>query len=207
MNSRMYLLEVELLGVSPKISRRFVVPCDIPLDRLHDVIQIVMGWKNYHCYEFTIRKQQYTEQPEEIHHGKDAREFRLVDLIKQNKSTFDYLYDFGDNWNHQITIVKSRYIDPAPHPFQDQVYCLEGHGMCPPEDVGGTWGFENFKQIMFDPSDEEHEDMVSWYTHHPGGYREFDPNFFSEAMVNLDLGLYFRASRPHFLGLPWHSLE
>ncbi len=64
MSERTYLLKVKLLDIEPEIWRRFVVPASITLDRLHDVIQIVMGWTDSHLHEFTIGKKRYTEYPQ-----------------------------------------------------------------------------------------------------------------------------------------------
>jgi len=65
MSERMYLLKVRLLDIEHEILRRFVVPASITLDRIHDVIQIVMGWTDSHLHEFTIGKKRYTEYPQE----------------------------------------------------------------------------------------------------------------------------------------------
>jgi hypothetical protein len=64
MNERLYLLKIQLLDIEPTIWRRFVVPASITLNRLHDIIQIVMGWTDSHLHEFTIEKKRYTEYPE-----------------------------------------------------------------------------------------------------------------------------------------------
>ena len=64
MNERLYLLKIRLLDIEPEIWRRFVAPGSITLDRLHDVIQIVMGWTDSHLHEFVIGKKRYTEYPE-----------------------------------------------------------------------------------------------------------------------------------------------
>ena len=69
MNERFYLLKIQLLDIEPTIWRRFVVSASITLDRLHDVIQIVMGWTDSHLHEFTIGKKRYTEYPESKEDG------------------------------------------------------------------------------------------------------------------------------------------
>ena len=143
MNDRLYLLTIELLDIEPKIWRQFVVPASITLDRLHDVIQIVMGWQDCHQHEFVIGKKKYTENPEEKDDGEVDGLFRLVDLVKQKCENIHYLYDFGDGWGHEITIEDSRY----PHSqLQGPLECLDGARACPPEDVGGTAGFFSLKK-------------------------------------------------------------
>ena len=59
MNERLYLLKIRVVYIEPEIWRRFVVPASITLDRLHDVIQIIMGWTDSHLHEFTIGKKRY----------------------------------------------------------------------------------------------------------------------------------------------------
>lgn len=100
MTERYYLLKITLLDIEPEIWRRFVVPARITLDRLHDVIQVVMGWKDYHLHDFGIGKKRYTEYPESKQDGFECGKYRLGDLIKQKGRTFRYLYDFGDDWEH-----------------------------------------------------------------------------------------------------------
>jgi hypothetical protein len=97
MNERFYLLKIQLIDIEPAIWRRFVVPAGITLDRLHDVIQIIMGWTDSHMHEFTIGKKRYTEYPESKEDGLVCGRYRLGDLIKQKGRTFSYLYDFGDS--------------------------------------------------------------------------------------------------------------
>ena len=97
MNERFYLLKIQLLDIEPVIWRRFAVPASITLDRLHDIIQIVMGWTDSHLHEFTIGNKRYTEYPESKGDGLVCGRYRLGDLIKQKGRTFRYLYDFGDS--------------------------------------------------------------------------------------------------------------
>ncbi len=160
MNDRLYLLTIELIDIEPKIWRRFVVPGSISLDRLHDVIQIVMGWKDYHLHEFTIGKKRYTEDPEHQDDGATEGKVRLVELVKQKGRTIRYLYDFGDGWEHEITIDDSRYWNPE---LQVPVICLEGARACPPEDIGGTPGYFDFCQAVLDPAHEDHEQLTEWF--------------------------------------------
>lgn len=65
-DERLYLLKIKMMDIEPEISRRFVVPAWITLDRLHDVIQIVMGWTDSHLHTFTIGKKIYGESPREL---------------------------------------------------------------------------------------------------------------------------------------------
>ena len=190
MNDRLYLLEIKLLEIEPEIWRRFVVPASITLDRLHDVIQMVMGWQDYHLFEFTINKKTYTEDPESEDQGAESGKYRLEKLIKQKGQTFAYTYDFGDDWRHEITLKDSNYSNPD---LQSQVICLEGARACPPEDIGGVPGYYNFLEALVDPNHEEHEGYIDWY----GGW--FDSEEFDIEIVNFELMKYLRWSRDRHL--------
>lgn len=186
MNERMYLLKIRLTEIEPEIWRRFVVPGDITLDRLHDVIQIVMGWTNSHLHLFTIGKRRFTESPEQAEDGLESGKHRLVDLIKQKGSTFRYLYDFGDHWEHEIVIEDSHFPNSN---MRTEMVCLDGERACPPEDVGGVPGYMDFCNALNNPDHEEHERYMEW----SGG--NYDSEHFSTRDINLDLLKFRRWSR------------
>jgi hypothetical protein len=85
-----------------------------------------------------------------------------------------YEYDFGDSWEHELLVEK---ILP-PEPGVRYPLCLKGKGACPPEDVGGVWGYDSFLEAIADPKHPEHDDMLEWV----GG--EFDPEAFDLDEVN-----------------------
>ena len=189
MNERLYLLRIKLLDIEPEIWRRFVVPANITLDRLHDVIQIVMGWNDSHLHEFTIGKKRYTEYPEYKEDGLECGRYRFGGLIKRKGRTFGYLYDFGDSWEHELTLEESRYFNPE---LRTAIACLEGERACPPEDVGGTPGYYEFCEVLQDPSDEEYEHFMEW----SGG--NYDSERFDIDSVNWELMKYLRWSRDRY---------
>jgi hypothetical protein len=194
MNKRLYLLKIRLLEIEPEIWRRFVVPAGITLDRLHDVIQIVMGWTDSHLHEFTIGKKRYTEYPESKENGVECGRYRLGDLIKQKGRTFNYLYDFGDSWEHEVILEDSRYFNPE---LQSAFECLDGVRACPPEDVGSIPGYYEFCTALKDPYHEEYESYMQWC----GG--EYDSEKFNTDEVNWELMKYLRWSRDRFR--PWQE--
>jgi len=189
MNERLYLLKIRLLDIEPEIWRRFVVPASITLDRLHDVIQIVMGWTDSHLHEFTIGKKRYTEYPESKENGLECGKYRFENLIKQKGRKFSYLYDFGDCWEHEVIIEDSRYFNPDLHA---QIICLDGSRACPPEDVGGIPGYYEFCSALQDPNHEEHENYKRW----SGG--NYDSEKFEVEVINYELLTYFRWSRDRY---------
>lgn len=197
----MYLLTIRLDGIEAEIWRRFVVPGDITLDRLHDVIQIVMGWQDYHPHTFTIGKKRYTENPESKEDGAREDLYRLVDLIKQKGRTFGYEYDFGDDWQHTITIEDSRFFKAA---MQAPLVCLAGERACPPEDVGGVWGYDEFLKALKNPRHAEHGNYKEWISGHPCYRGTYDSERFDSDTVNCELLKYLRWSRQRTKF--WHSV-
>lgn len=189
MKEMLYLLKIRLLDIEPEIWRSFTVPVGITLDRLHDVIQIVMGWTDSHLHEFVIGKKRYTEYPESKEDGAACGEYRLGDLIKQKGSIFSYRYDFGDCWSHEVIIVENNYFNPQ---LSSAIECIEGYRACPPEDVGGTYGYYEFCKAIRDINHTEHDSYLEWC----GG--KYDSEEFDVDDVNFELLKYQRWSRNRF---------
>ena len=147
-------LKITLDNVTPVVLRRVEVPFDIRLDRLHLTIQAAMGWTNSHLYEIRAGGVGWsTPYPDADWAGDfiDARKARLEDI---GTKSLQYLYDFGDGWEHTIKI--ERLIDPEPGILYPRL--IEAKGHCPPEDVGGPWGYGEFLEAIADPSHERHRD-------------------------------------------------
>ena len=132
---------------SPIRRPKLVVPFRIRLDRLHDVLQESFGWTNSHLYEFRIRDIGFGLPDDGFGGPIDARKETLLAAIEDiGAKSFKYLYDFGDGWTHTVKIEK---IFPATAGFDDP-FLLEVVGRCPPEDVGGPWGYQEFRQAIAD---------------------------------------------------------
>lgn len=178
-------LKVTLLGIKPPVWRRIVVPASTPLDRLHEYIQAAFGWWNYHLYEFEIDGKRYGIPDPDWDYGPPVKHARRIVLgnVADVGGSFKYTYDFGDGWQHKITVEKSIPIAPG----MTVPACIDGRRACPPEDCGGTWGYEELLRILADPSHPEHEERVMWAGEWGGG--KLDPESFdlSEFGDNLDL--------------------
>jgi len=186
MDEQLYLFKITLADIEPKIWRRFLVPPTIPLDRLHEVIQIVMGWTDRHLYEFSIGNKKYTEYPESREDGLKSGKFRLGDLIKQKGYTFGYLYDFGDSWQHDLIFENDRYASPDP---RHEVHCIDGARACPPEDVGGIMGYNEFCKILRNPDREDYESSWEWVS------ADYEIEKFDIYEINGALAKYLHWSR------------
>lgn len=176
-----YQLKVVLKEVSPAVWRRFQVRSQVRMDRLHLFIQACMGWTNSHLHEFRINGQRYRHL-EQMYEGlddpdmHDEEEHRLNKLANEG-DVFEYLYDFGDCWEHEIHVEKS--IDPEDGIIYPR--CLDGEQACPPEDCGGPWGYADLLRILDDPGHEEYSDYREW------AGLDFDPEGFNLDMVNESL--------------------
>ena len=177
MSSQDYLLTVELLHLKPKIWRSFTVSANILLSGLHGIIQVVMGWENSHLYLFKVGSNEYMEDPEEEDLF-EARDYRLCDLVKSEGDRLEYAYDFGDSWEHLITVKK---IARAKRNLKPNVICWDGARACPPEDVGGVPGYFEFCDIIKNPKHEEYESFMVW----AGG--NYDSEKFDRDQVNFRL--------------------
>lgn len=190
MSYRTYVLRVELKEIKPVIWRRFIVPSDITLDRLHDILQIVMSWKDCHLHEFAIDGNRYTEEPESIEEdGIEESTFVLNNLVKLKNTIFEYNYDFGDSWDHIVTVVTVEKTSYKLNPNDISVMCLAGKRACPPEDVGGADGYENFCVTMADKSHEEYKEYLTWFG------EVYDSEFLDINSINELLLKYLRWSR------------
>ena len=95
---------------------------------------------------------------------------------EKKRFSFAYLYDFGDGWMHEVRYEKQM----PPEPGTEYPRCLDGARACPPEDVGGVWGYEEFLTAIADPNNDQHEELSEWS---PGFDAEkFDPEEASRRM-------------------------
>lgn len=190
---RLYQFKITLLGIQPAIWRRIQVK-DCTLDRLHEHIQTAMGWTNSHLHDFKIGGKDdgdpllLDENFVEFDYG-DSTTTKLSDILPRTgrRFRFEYQYDFGDGWRHEVLF------EGCLRAEQGRRYpvCLEGARACPPEDVGGTWGYEEFLEAVRDEDHEQHEDMLRW------AGRRFDPEAFDPA----------RSTKRMWRGLPdWRRM-
>lgn len=170
-----YQIKVTLKDVRPPIWRRLRIASTYNLEDAHIAIQIVMGWTNSHLHEFVNGRNRYGVPDEDFPSDvKDEIDFRLDQILRKEKDSLHYVYDFGDGWEHEVVLEKVESFDPSVV----LPVCLEGSRACPPEDIGGLPGYEMFLDAISDPSHPEHADMLEWN----GG--DFDPEHFDLAEVN-----------------------
>ena len=175
-----YRLKVSLRGLRPQVWRRFVVPSNITLKRLHDSLQAVMPWTNSHMHQFEAGGVLYgtSERGVPDFGLKLVSENRtlLDSVLRKPKDRMMYEYDFGDGWEHDIVLEAILPNEPgASFPFVEA-----GKRACPPEDIGGVPCY-TFLEVLKDPTHPEYADRLEWL----GG--KFDPEAFSAGRANLDI--------------------
>lgn len=177
-------LKITLKYLDPEIWRRVVVPYDIKLPRLHDVIQIAMGWTDSHLHAFETKTASYEtvfDDGDEFILGEDLpgtpkkldeAKYRLSDLLGKVKAKCVYTYDFGDDWEHDIVLEK---LTPADKRLA-RAEVLAGENACPPDDCGSIHGYCDLVEILDNPKHPEHANMREWLGLKKG--EKFDPAFY-----------------------------
>ncbi|HEX4010651.1 MAG TPA: plasmid pRiA4b ORF-3 family protein [Solirubrobacteraceae bacterium] len=183
-------VKITLLGVSkPPVWRRLLVPGEIGLDRLHQVIQVAMGWSDYHMHVFSTDAGDYGVPDPELGFL-DERGTTLSRLLSEPGDRIGYTYDFGDAWEHEIMLEE---VLGAP-PGELYPTCVAGRGACPPEDCGSVSGYERLREVLADPSDEEHASMLEWLELESAS--GFDATAFAIDAVNDSLRHLSACARP-----------
>lgn len=180
-----YQFKITMKRISPPIWRRIVVPSSYTFWDLHVAIQDAMGWTNSHLHSFRRmidRRDWVTIEPpsEEFIEGfgpkpLPERKEKIASWFSKDAKTFIYTYDFGDDWEHEVKFEK---ILPANAKIKYPL-CFDGERACPPEDCGGSYGYEELLEIIKNPKHEEHEETMEWLG---GG---FDPELFDCADVKF----------------------
>lgn len=177
-STKIYELKITLSGIKPSIYRTIQIKEDKTFFELHAAVQIAFGWENSHMHIFEIGDDRIgmSEFDEfEDDHTIEERNIRLFQTGLNEKDKFEYIYDFGDHWVHEIQLTK---ILESKKTFYPK--CIKGAMNRPPEDCGGIHGFEDFKEIMGNRKHPEFKEMKTWY----GGM--YDEELFLKDQINED---------------------
>ena len=178
--SEIATLRIELKDSDPLIWRIVEVPTSITLKVLHDIVQVTMGWLDYHLWELVIEGQAYGLPMDEDWGAaprKVASRVRLRDVLSSGTTTIDYTYDFGDSWEHRLVVSDVRRGDPGgAYPR-----FIAGERDCPPEDCGGIPGFYEMLEARADPTHPDHAEISEWLD-------EYDPDVLDVFPIQVALG-------------------
>lgn len=157
--STLYRVKITLRDIHPPIWRRLELGGSTSLYTLHQIIQAAFGWSDSHLHQFMVAGDYYgVSVPEADFELRSGRRFRLEQAAPYVGDSFLYEYDFGDGWLHEIEV------EAILNPEAGVVYprCVKGKRSAPPEDVGGSWGYEGFLEAIANPEHEDHEDLLEW---------------------------------------------
>ena len=156
-----YRVHVSLREIQPLIWRRIELSSATTLKQLHRILQIAMGWEDYHLHEYIVNGGRYgTPDPACDGPGEVIREsgVRLANLLPREGAEILYIYDFGDYWQHDVRLETVFPVEPSIR----YPRIVDGGGSCPPEDCGGSGGYADLLEILLDPGHEEFEHMSEW---------------------------------------------
>ena len=174
-----FQLKVALLGTSPPIWRRLLVPAGLTLAQLHEVLQAAMGWQDCHMHEFRAGQRHFGRpNPDDRLMGlppvENERTVRLSSVLGRVGAKIIYTYDFGDSWEQGLVLEKRLSRDPnTAYPM-----CTGGQLACPPEDCGGIGGFYDLLDALGDPAHDQYDELRDWVGD------DYDPDAFSVDDVN-----------------------
>jgi hypothetical protein len=169
-------LRIAIQGIEPPIWRSVLVPSDIPLPKLHRVLNEAMGWENRHLHEFVAGGRRYGSAGPEVgdSNALPERNVRLLDIAPAVGARFTYAYDFGDDWEHDVAVTR---VLPAEEAGRVPA-CIGGARACPREDSGGPWSYQANLEAFRDPRHPEHAEVRRWMG------RRFDPEAFDVAAAD-----------------------
>ncbi len=163
-----YQIKITIADIEPAIWRRLQVPSDTTLAELHEIIQAAFGWWNYHLHQYVVDRQHFgvpdPEYADELPPMVHEKGVALRDIVGAAKITYEY--DFGDSWEHRIEIES---VAVVPESGITYPICIAGARARPPEDCGGTSGYESMLEILADPEHEEYRQTKTWVG------RKYDP--------------------------------
>ena len=183
--AKIFLLHLELKDIRPPIWRQILVSSHTTLAQLHRIIQVLMGWYNYHLYMFRIGGIEHAPpHPDDEFYGDrpESVRTRLSSHLRRTSSHVAYEYDLGDGW--QIRITLKRIYDDLP--TEALPMCVGGQRHGPLEDSGGPPGYQDLLQILADPHHDEYQSMHDWAP------EDFDSEEFSIETANVQLHEEFR---------------
>ena len=177
--ANLYLLKITLVGSQPCIWRKVVVPSNITLEDLHYVIQNVMSWENDHLHMFCLGKDILTAPTDPFMPDSEEESLVLKDYLPlaNRRKPLSYIYDFGDDWTHEITLEDKNY---KKSENSKNIACIDGEFASPPDDIGGVYEYAEIYKLLKKkaPLPEPYDE---WFE------EDYDPDFFDIEEINEDL--------------------
>ena len=195
-------LKINLENMPLSVFRTVLIPGEENMMQMHFIIQLAMGWQFSHLFQFSDKRENPSiiaclpwEEDDEYLYGKPVRQFKADEVklkefeIGGDRKPFWYWYDFGDSWYHKITFQKPTKKDLEL--FKGIPVCVDSNGACPPEDVGGPWGYCDFLEAITNSKHPEYREWREWAGIPLRG--KFDPEYVNLEKVNQYLAGYFNS--------------
>jgi hypothetical protein len=205
-SSRLLRVRIVIVGSDPEIWRLIDVDSSLTLDKVHEVIQRAIGWRDSHLHAFTD-----IDPFEELHahamQGREPRqwhtqnsldndleglletEWTLGQVLTESSGPLFYEYDFGDGWTHRLELIDV--IAAAVGQPLARVVEAVRHG--PVEDSGGIGGYADLLDALADHTHERHYELTEWVAYTFGSWQEFDPDAVDVDQINRELDRLFSA--------------
>ncbi len=171
-------LKVSLDHAKGQIWRTLLVPANAHLGWMHAVVQVSMGWTNSHLHQFTFKDKTFSDPSFDLYDPTviDERKCTLDKLLTKPGNSIRYEYDFGDNWQHTISVIQT-----GTTTLPELATCVDGARACPPEDCGGIAGYRELLKAMKKPGSKAAMLLTEWLG------RTYDPDQFDVSAVNRSL--------------------
>ena len=181
--NRVYQFRITLEDIRPPVLRRMQVPETYTFWDLHVAIQDIMEWSDCHLHQFRIIDPRISakvdigipDEEDDYYEILPGWKQKIADYFSPYNKTADYIYDFGNNWEHSILLER---ILPREEGIAYPL-CIDGMRACPPEDIGGPGGYEQFLEIIMDPRHERYKELLEWAG-------DFEPEYFDKDNVFFD---------------------
>jgi hypothetical protein len=185
-----HTVKVTLRRVKPPVWRRVVIPSEMRLDRVSDVLEAAMGWLGGHLHAFTAAGVDYVDDLDDVSESSafrpavSERKATLAVVLPNVGDRMRWDYDFGDGWEHDVVCeaIGAR-VPRVAYPA-----VIGGRRACPPEDCGGPYGYAQLIEALTDPTHEDHAHLNEWLG------RPLEPDIFDLAAHDADV----RIARPKF---------
>ncbi len=156
-----FRIRVDLDHAEPPIWRRLDLRSDLPLDVVHQVLQVAFDWTDSHLHRFSLgghpfdRTSQLFLCPYDAEEGEGdddggipAADVRLDETLQEQDDVLNYLYDYGDNW--ELTLRLEEVLPAAPD--SPSAVAVTGRCAAPPEDSGGGTDLASIAMVVDDPA-------------------------------------------------------
>ncbi|MBN2829727.1 MAG: plasmid pRiA4b ORF-3 family protein [Candidatus Cloacimonetes bacterium] len=204
MKIRFYLLHIKLANVEYDVWRKLIVPSNISLDRLHDVLQIAMSWEDYGSHYFLIKGETFhdvaeDEEEQEDWSDDDERIVSLDEVITKKGEVFQYFYNNDTTWELQIKLENDKLVYPRQELL---VECLSGNMFAPLEDLHSLEEYKQLYNVLDEPDSELFKEMLG---NNPFTSLIFSKGSIDPHLINAKLREFLLWSRDR--AMDWFDLQ